>query len=59
MDKLNHIEISVLIKTIGRTTLQSSINSAKREGFNEIIVVADGFNVDVIGAKIISLPKNW
>ena len=59
VDKLNYMEISVLIKTIGRITLQSSINSAKREGFNEIIVVSDGFNVDVIGAKIISLPKKW
>jgi len=59
MQKSNNIDISVLIKTIGRATLQSSINSAKREGFNEIIVVADGFEVDANGAKIISLPKNW
>jgi len=59
MQKSNNIDISVLIKTIGRATLQSSINSAKREGFNEIIVVADGFEVDANGANIISLPKNW
>jgi len=59
MKKSNNIGISVLIKTIGRMTLQSSIDSAKREGFNEIIVVADGFEVDANGANIISLPKNW
>ena len=51
--------ISVLIKTIGRPSLQAAINSALREGFNEIIVVADGCNVNVKGAKIIELPKRW
>ena len=52
-------EISVLIKTIGRSSLQDAINSAIREDFTEIIVVADGCSVNVKGAKIIELPKRW
>ena len=52
-------QISVLIKTINRETLQNAIDSAKRESFSEIIVVADGCNVDVHGAKVVELPKRW
>lgn len=53
------MEISVLIKTIGRPTLQNAINSAIREGFNNIVVVSDGFEVNVSNAIYVKLPKQW
>ena len=54
------MQISVLIKTIGRHTIQNAIDSAHREGFNDVIVVSDGkHNVKVENATFIELPKQW
>lgn len=50
---------SVIIKTIGRPTLKAAIASAKREGF-EVIVVSDGVEVDASGAdRYVKLGKQW
>ena len=54
------MQISVLIKTIGRHTIQNAIDSCHREGFDEVIVVSDGqYNVSVENAILVELPKNW
>ncbi len=50
---------SVIIKTIGRPTLKAAISSAKREGF-EVIVVSDGTEVDAQDAdRYVNLGKRW
>ena len=52
-------ETTVVIKTIGRSTLKPAMKSAKREGF-KVIVVSDGFRVSAQGAyKYIRLGRKW
>ena len=51
-------ETTVVIKTIGRDTLQNSVDSALREGF-EPLVVSDGAEVSVSGCEVVKLGKNW
>ena len=50
---------TVIIKTIGRKTLNNAINSAKLEGF-EVIVVSDGAPIPPGGDHtVITLGKQW
>jgi len=50
---------TVVIKTLGRSTLKAAMRSAKREGF-KTIVVSDGARVSAQGAyKYIRLGKQW
>ena len=51
-------DTTVIIKTIGRKTLPQAIASAKREGFKPL-VISDGVNCHVKGAKHIKLGKRW
>jgi len=49
---------TVVIKTIGRKTLKAAIHSAKREGFDPL-VISDGVNCHAFGEKFIKLGKKW
>jgi glycosyltransferase involved in cell wall biosynthesis len=51
-------DITVLIRTIGRDSLLYSIESAKKEFYN-VIVVADGFdlNIDILPKEVIYLKN--
>jgi len=49
---------TVIIKTIGRKSVKAAIASAKREGFKPI-VISDGVNCHVSGAKFIKLGRKW
>ena len=52
-------ETTVIIKTIGRKTLKAAISSAKREGFNPV-VISDGVNTAAQGAAhYLKLGKQW
>jgi len=51
-------DTTVIIKTIGRPTLKNAILSAKREGFN-VIVVSDGAKVSAQGVKLVKLGRQW
>lgn len=51
-------DTTVIIKTIGRKTLKAAIASAKREGFNPI-VVSDGVNCHAHGAQFVKLGRKW
>jgi len=54
-------DTTVVIKTIGRRTLRSAVNSAVREGFDPIIV-SDGADIPPEqsgGCRVIRLGKNW
>ena len=52
-------DTTVVIKTIGRSTLKAAIASAKREGF-KTLVISDGVNTSAPGAtKLVKLGKKW
>ena len=51
-------DTTVIIKTIGRKTLKSAIQSAKREGFRPI-VISDGINCHGFGEKFVKLGRKW
>lgn len=52
-------DTTVVIKTIGRSTLKAAISSAKREGF-KTLVISDGVNTSAPGAnKFVKLGKKW
>lgn len=57
-----HSQTTVVIKTIGRDTLRDAVNSARREGF-EPLIISDGVNVPEHdqGEKrtIVKLGKEW
>jgi len=55
------LETTVVVKTIGRSTLEAAIRSAKREGFKPLIV-SDGIEIPkkrALGCKRITLGKRW
>lgn len=53
------INTTVIIKTIGRDTLERSIESARSEGF-EPIIISDGVELDLDGSyNVITLGRNW
>ena len=49
---------TVMIKTIGRDTLQGAIDSALREGFTPM-VISDGIPLPELGVETITLGKRW
>ena len=51
-------DTTVIIKTLGRPTLQKSVDSALREGFTPL-VISDGASVSVSGCEVVKLGKNW
>ena len=52
-------DTTVIIKTIGRSTLKAAISSARREGF-KVIVVSDGAKVSAQGAtRLVKLGRQW
>jgi type 1 fimbria pilin len=52
-------DTTVIIKTIGRKTLNYAINSAKLEGF-DVIVVADGCEIPPGGDhQVVTLGRKW
>jgi len=52
-------DTTVIIKTIGRSTLKAAIRSARTEGF-KVIVVSDGAEVGVQeGIQLVRLGKQW
>ena len=55
------LETTVVVKTIGRPTLENAIRSAKREGFKPLIV-SDGVEIPKkrsLGCKRIILGRRW
>ena len=55
------LETTVVIKTIGRPTLENAIRSAKREGFKPL-VVSDGVEIPKkrsLGCKRVTLGRRW
>jgi len=54
-------DTTVIIKTIGRSTLKNAVESSKREGF-EPIIISDGISIpknQSLGCKVIQLGKRW